>query len=304
MTEYIPWNSQPLDAWRQKYAQGKFIDLDGRSTHYVEAGAGEPLILIHGFNMDLNTWVNNMALLVAGYKVYALDLWGFGYSTREPLDYDFELFVEQMHLFMETLGIEKATLFGHSMGGGTAIAYTVRYPERVDKLVLVDPVGLPFKMALRSKLFTLPWLPELMFGLNNDYLRRKNLSDIWLYNPELLTDELYSLWSGFQKVQGTTPVLLEILRKGFFQELESEVDKLAEMEIPILLTWGRQDTAVPLHVGQEMHRRFKESTFKIFEDCGHMPNFECAVEFNLLVADFLSPVGEAATGAGEVDKPG
>jgi pimeloyl-ACP methyl ester carboxylesterase len=250
--------------------------------------------------MDLNTWVNNMALLVAGYKVYALDLWGFGYSTREPLDYGFELFVEQVHLLMETLGIEKATLFGHSMGGGTAIAYTVRYPERVHKLVLVDPVGLPFKMARRSKLFTLPWLPEFMLGLNNDYLRRKNLSEIWLHNPELLTDELYSLWSGFQKVQGTTPVLLEILRKKFFQELESEVDQLAEMDLPILLTWGRQDVAVPLHVGQEMHRRFKDSIFKIFEDCGHIPNFECAEEFNQLVTGFLSPAGEAATGAAEV----
>jgi pimeloyl-ACP methyl ester carboxylesterase len=184
--------------------------------------------------------------------------------------------------------------------GGTAISYTVRYPERVDKLVLVDPVGLPFKMALRSKLFTLPWLPEFMLGLNNDYLRKKNLAEIWLYNPEYLTHEIYETWSGFQKVQGTTAILLEILRKEFFQELESEVDQLAEMEMPILLTWGREDAAVPLHVGQEMHRRFKESTFKVFENCGHMPNFECAEEFNQLVADFLSPVGESATGAAEM----
>jgi pimeloyl-ACP methyl ester carboxylesterase len=140
-----------------------------------------------------------------------------------------------------------------------------------------------------------------MLGLNNDYLRKKNLAELWLYNPELLTDELFTLWSGFQKVQGTTPILLEILRKDFFQELEAEVDQLAEMEMPILLTWGREDAAVPLHVGQEMHRRFKESTFKIFEDCGHMPNFECAEEFNQLVADFLSPVGEATTETVEVE---
>ena len=300
MTEYIPWNSKSLEEWRQKHAQGKFVDLNGRSTHYVEAGTGEPLILIHGFNMDLNTWMNNMEFLGAGHKVYALDLWGFGYSTRQPLDYGFELFVEQVHLFMETVGIEKATLLGHSMGGGTAIAYTARYPERVDKLILIDPVGLPFKMALRSKLFTLPLLPEFMLGLNNDYLRRKNLAEIWLYNPKLLTDETYTIWSEFQKVQGTTAILLEILRKDFFQELESEVNQLAETEKPILLTWGRQDAAVPLHVGQEMRRRFKESTFKIFEDCGHMPNFECAEEFNQLVADFLSPVGEGAAGAAEV----
>ena len=117
MAEFIPWNSLSLEEGRQMVAHGKFIDLNGRSTHYIEAGTGEPLILIHGFNMDLNTWMNNMEFLGAGHKVYALDLWGFGYSTREPLDYGFELIVEQVHLFMETLSIEKATLFGHSMGG-------------------------------------------------------------------------------------------------------------------------------------------------------------------------------------------
>jgi len=73
---------------------------------------------------------------------------------------------------------------------------------------------------------------------------------------------------------------LEILRKDFFQELESEVEQLAEMEMPILLTWGREDAAVPLHVGQEMHHRFKGSAFEIFEKCVHMPNFDCAEEFN------------------------
>jgi len=76
----------------------------------------------------------------------------------------------------------------------------VDYPEREDKLVLIDPVGLPFKMALRSKLFKLPWIPEFMLGLNNDRLRKKNLAELWLNNPELLTQEIFATWSGFQKV--------------------------------------------------------------------------------------------------------
>jgi len=190
---------------------------------------------------------------------------------------------------MDTVGIEIATLVGHSMGSGTTIAFSAAYPERVDKLILVDSVGLPFKMAMRSKLFTMPRLPELLLGLNNDYLRRKNLSEIWLHNPNLLTDEIFARWSGFQKVQGSTRILLNILRKDFFQELELKINELARMEKPIVITWGRQDGAVPLHVGQEMLRRFKGSTLEIFDDCGHMPNFECAEQFNQLVFGFLSP---------------
>ncbi len=288
MATYIPWNSLSLEEGRQKFAQGKFIDLNGRSTHYVEAGEGDPIILIHGFNMDLNTWMKNIDFLGEYHRVYALDLWGFGYSTRQPLDYGFELFAEQVHQFMQALGIHKATLCGHSMGGGITIVYAGLHPQQVDKLILVDSVGLPFKMALRSKLFTMPRLPEFLLGLNNDYLRKKNLAEIWLHDPKLVTSDVFSRWSAFQKVQGTTTILLTILRKDFFQELEAEIDHLGSLELPILIAWGREDAAVPLHVGQEMHRLFKGSTFEIFENCGHMPNFECADEFNQLAISFLA----------------
>jgi pimeloyl-ACP methyl ester carboxylesterase len=65
---------------------GKFIELGGHSTHYIERGAGEPIILIHGFFYDSYTWSNNLDALADRFKVYALDLWGFGYNTREPMD--------------------------------------------------------------------------------------------------------------------------------------------------------------------------------------------------------------------------
>ena len=83
MASFIPWDSQPLSEWAQKHARGKFIDLDGYQTHYIERGDGEPVILIHGFFYDSHMWDENIDALAEHYRVYALDLWGFGYSTRE-----------------------------------------------------------------------------------------------------------------------------------------------------------------------------------------------------------------------------
>ena len=99
MSEFIPWDSQPLDVWSSKYAPGKFVDLDGRRTHYIEKGEGKPVLLLHGFFYDSYLWGANIDALAENFKVYALDLWGFGYSTREPLDYDYQLYVDQKQFF-------------------------------------------------------------------------------------------------------------------------------------------------------------------------------------------------------------
>jgi len=117
MRKFIPWDSQPLETWSENHAPGRIVDLDGRRTHYVEAGQGPPVILIHGFNHDLNTWNANIDAFSRCFKVYAVDLWGSGFSTRTPMDYGFPLFAEQIRSFMDYLDIPRAHLVGHSMGG-------------------------------------------------------------------------------------------------------------------------------------------------------------------------------------------
>ena len=86
LKKFTPWNSQPLDAWAQQYAEGSSIDLAGHRTHFIEEGSGDPVILVHGFFFDAFTWHSNVGALSASFRVIAPDLWGFGYSTREPLD--------------------------------------------------------------------------------------------------------------------------------------------------------------------------------------------------------------------------
>ncbi len=287
MSTFIPWNSQALDVWAGKYASGKFVDLNGRKTHYIEKGEGDPVILLHGFFFDSYLWAENIDALARHFRVYALDLWGAGYSTREPLDYGYPLFSEQLLRFMDRLGIQRASLVGQSMGGGTAIHFCVQHRERVEKLLLVAVAGLPNPLPLMARFFNLPGVGELFLGLNTDAIRKRGLADSFIHDRSLITDGYFEHVTRAQKIQGSTKVGMTILRKRFFGTLSDEIHRLAGMDVPVLLVSGREDRSIPLRVGQEMHRILADSRLEILDRAGHVPNFERAEEFNRLAVDFL-----------------
>lgn len=288
MAEFIPWNSQPLDEWAKKHAKGKFIKLDGYSTHYIEKGEGEPVILIHGFLYDSYMWNKNLDVLADRFKVYAVDLWGFGYSTREPMDYGYPLYANQLLKFMDALNIQKASLIGQSMGGGTSIFFSVNHRDRVNKLILVDPAGMPNPLPLIGKITNLPKIGEFLLGLKSDFYRKMVLSTTFIYDKEFVTESYFENVTRFHKIKGTTEILLKILRKQFFHTLPDEVHSLGETDMPILIIFGRQDKAVPLERGEEMHKVLRGSHLEIFEQAGHCPHDEQSQKFNQLAVDFLS----------------
>lgn len=293
MTEFVPWNSQPLDEWARKYAAGKFIDLDGYPTHYIERGAGEPIILIHGFFYDSYMWAKNIDALAEKFKVYALDLWGFGYSTREPLNYGYPLYADQLLKFMDDLHIQKASLVGQSMGGGTCILFSVRHRERVNKVILVDAAGMPNPLSLIGKMTNLPKVGEFLLGLKSNFFRKMVLGTTFVHDKKLISNSYFENVTRFQKIKGTSEVSLKILRKQFFDKLLDEIRTLGEMDVPILIIWGREDKPVPVGRGQEMHKILKDARLEILDRAGHCPHDEQSERFNQLAVDFLSSREEA-----------
>jgi pimeloyl-ACP methyl ester carboxylesterase len=286
MDKYIPWDSQSLDEWSSKYAPGKFVNLDGYSTHYIEIGKGEPVILLHGYFYDSTQWSKNLEALAGKFKVYAPDLWGFGYSTREPMDYGYPLYASQLLRFMDTLDIKKASLVGQSMGGGTAILFATQHPKRVNKLVLVASGGLPNPYGFLMRLACLPGIGESLFSLKGS--RRGILKANFIYDKNKLTDEYVEAVTRFQKVEGTTKVLLKVLRARFWDTLSEEIHTLGEMGLPVLIVWGRQDQSIPIKLGQDMHHILKGSRLEIIGQAGHCPNDEQPEVFNKLALEFLS----------------
>ena len=288
MSQYTRWDSQSLDTWSSKYAKGKFINLDGRKTHYIEQGEGEPVILLHGFFYDSYLWAENIDTLAKNNRVYALDLWGFGYSTREPLDYCYQLYADQVLQFMDYLDIRRASIVGQSMGGGTAVLFCLQHSDRVNKLILVNSAGLPNSPPWASKVACLPRIGELLFGLNTDVLRRDGLKNDFVHNKKLVTQSYFENVTRFHKISNTTKVILAVLRKNFFDKLSEEIECLAKMEVPILIVWGREDKAISLCHGQEMHRILRGSRLEILDNAGHVANFDRAEEFNKIAEKFLS----------------
>lgn len=286
MEKPVPWNSQPLDEWRVKYAKGKLINLDGHSTHYVEKGDGKPVILLHGWFHDSQMWSKNMDSLSRAFKVYAIDLWGFGYSTREPMDYGYPLYVDQLLKFMDALNIQKASLAGQSMGAGTSILFSTKHRDRVDKIVLVASAGMPNPPLLMTRVTCLPGVGELLFRLRGS--RRGILKSVFIHNKESIAGGYFEDLVRFHQIKGTTEALLSSLRKNFFDKLPDEIRRLGETDVPILIVWGWHDRSIRLKLGLQMHKILRGSHLEVLEHSAHCPNYEQPKEFNDIVVDFLS----------------
>ena len=291
---FIPWNSQPLQDWAAKYASGSFMELAGHSTHYVVRGAGDPVLLLHGFFYDSFMWHNNIGPLAEVFKVYALDLWGFGYSTRAPMEYGYNLYSRQLLDFMDALGIHRASMVGQSMGGGTILKFAVHHPDRVDKVILIDPAGMPNPLPLMGRIANLPLVGELMYGLQSDFTRRLALKRNFIHQSAFITDSYFENVTRFHKVKGTSEVMLAILRKRFFDTLYDDILEYARTEIPTLLVWGREDTSIPLVHGNAMHALLPGSRLQVIDAAGHCPHDEQSDQFNSLATSFLTGIPEAA----------
>ena len=183
-------DNKDYNSYVEKYAPGKLISLNGKQMHYVEKGKGEVVICIHGFLYNTTMWKKNIDSLASRYHVYAIDLFGWGFSERlKPDSYSFELYKNQVIGFMDALGIKKAHLIGQSMGGGTSVMIAANHPDRINKIILVDPAVLPYEFGFNAKLYALPFVGEFMNSLPTLALFKDLIKTLWFYDPKTVTDE-------------------------------------------------------------------------------------------------------------------
>ncbi len=274
----------------QKLAKGKFVAVGGKKVHYVEAGDGPPVILIHGFLYHTVMWKKNIDALAEKFKVYAVDLWGWGYSERlKGKKYSFDRYGKQIVGFMDALNIQKATLIGQSMGGGISVYVAAHFPDRVDRLILVDPAVIPYPMTTIGKIYQLPFVGEFMNAIPGDALMRNNLKTVWFYDRGKVTDEYCKEVLQPLCIKGSYAGIMYILRHVLKEPyVEKEANLLANMSIPILIIHGREDKAVPLDRSKRLNDLWKGSKLVIFDKAGHTPHEEHPEKFNKLAIEFLS----------------
>ena len=251
----------------------------GQKIHYVEAGSGPNVILLHGLGGSSNVWQLNIAATAEKFHVFAPDQIGFGKSDKPLVNYRIRTYVDFLDQFCKQLKIEHASLVGGSMGGWIAAAFTVAFPDRVDKLVLVDAAGYspPKNFDLRS-----------LYGLNPSTRDgMKVLASKIFVNKAFLTDLAIDQAISARLAAGDgytiNSIIESIIRGEDFLD-----DTVKTIKRPTLIVWGREDGLVPLADGERFNKEIAGSKLLVIDQCGHVPNLEKALEFNAALLKFLS----------------
>src|SRR5215212_6198317 len=257
----------------------KEVLVFGQKINYIEAGSGPTVILLHGLGGSSQAWQFNIGLLAEKFHVFVPDQIGFGKSDKPLVNYRIRTYVDFLDQFCKQLKIERATLVGNSMGGWIAAMFTAAFPDRVDKLVLVDAAGYAPPKDLDTRVF---------FGLNPTTREgMKVLVGKVFYNKAFLTDAAIDQAIAARLAAGdgyTINSITESIIRG-----EDFLDDIVKtIKRPTLIIWGRQDGLVSLAEGERFSKDIAGSKLIVIDQCGHVPNVEKSAEFNAAVLKFLT----------------
>ncbi len=271
----------------------KYIRIGNINTRYwAEGEKGSPVILIHGLGASAEIWMHNVSAIAGEHRVYVPDLVGFGLTDKPEATYSPTFMAAFIDDFMTALCINRACLVGNSLGGGVALQYALQFPGKVQKLVLVDSAGLGREMAFIMRLATIPLVGELMMQPN-----RMGMAFVLkrcVYDPAVITDVLVDIYYRLDSSPEARKSILSALRSsatifgGRADVLDPIIKNLGDINVPALIIWGRQDRILPVRHACFAAEKLPNARLHIFDQCGHMPNFERPQDFNGLVLNFIS----------------
>ena len=256
--------------------QSKKIKVGDLDIHYLTGGQGDPLIVIHGGGNGARAWLKNVEALSENYTVYVPDLPGFGRS--QPIDGDFYILelAEFVDEFSYNLGLESFHLMGHSLGGGIALHYALKFPHKIKKLVLVSSMCLGREIALWVRVLSIPAICRAIGKAALAVLRGVK----WVVGKLFATVEFVlplsitsiHLGSNLTTLKEQTTVLLS---------------RLSEIMVPTLVVWGAKDGILPVEQAYTAAELIPDCQVKVFEGCGHSVYREKIPEFSQTLTKFL-----------------
>lgn len=260
----------------------KFADVTRYRVRYAEAGKGAgKVLLVHGLGGSALSWTYNIGKLGRHFHVFAPDLIGFGESEKPSIRYDMDTFTRFLQRFMERLGIKRASLVGSSMGGQIAAEFSIRYPSRVERLVLISPAGIPpreFKGTSELRRYM-----KIFDAWNLEEVR--TILRVLDADQSSVTDEYVKSVNQYRMMEGA--------RHAFFSSLEGSTvaprlaKRLGSIRAKTLVIWGREDRMIPVRYCEPFITRMENCRLLILEGCGHRPHAEKPELFNRIVIDFL-----------------
>jgi pimeloyl-ACP methyl ester carboxylesterase len=256
------------------------VTVYGVKIHYVEAGSGPVVVLLHGLGGNTTNWQFNTAALAQHYRVIVPDQIGFGQSDKPLINYRVATYVDFLDAFLRQLNIERASLVGNSMGGWVAALYALAHPERVERLVLADAAGFSFAPGFDTgQLIKLN--PSTREGM-------KELIARVFYNKVIFMSDAFIDASMAGRINAGDGYTIRSITESIIRREDFLDNRLSAIKQPTLVIWGREDGLLPLADGQRFQKEIPGAELLIFEQCGHVPQVEKALDFNAAVLKFLA----------------
>ena len=256
-------------------------------TNYHDVGSGDPVLFLHGSGPGVSAFANwrlPIERLRDDIRIIAPDLVGFGYTVPpEGVEYGRDTWLTQIVDLLDALGLDRVSVVGNSFGGSMALALAVHHPERVDRLVLMGAVGVPFEIT--------EGLDAVWGYETTEETMGRLMRETFAHDPSLVTEELVR--SRYEA--STRPGAQEQFAAMFPAPRQRWVDAMAfsEEEIralthPALVVHGRDDKVIPLSNSLTLLDWLDDSVLHVFGRCGHWTQIEHADAFASIVRDFLT----------------
>jgi pimeloyl-ACP methyl ester carboxylesterase len=272
----------------------RFRMVHGYRRAFRVAGSGPPLVLIHGIGDNSETWEHVIPTLAKRHLVIAPDLLGHGKSDKPRADYSVAAYANGVRDLLGVLGVQRATLVGHSLGGGVAMQFAYQFPERTERLVLVGSGGSGPEVSSVLRMLTLPGAQAVLLLLRLPWARLQvsaAVSVLRMLNTALGAD---------------APDLLRVVdalpdatsRAAFIRTLRAVADWRGQVitmldrcyltqGMPTLLIWGTRDAVIPVAHAYRAHAAMPGSRLELFEGAGHFPFHTDPIRFVNMVEQFL-----------------
>ena len=270
------------------------ITLHGHCVSYLTAGEGEPIFLIHGITGSADQWAPVMPLLAERHTVVAPDLLGHGRSAKPRGDYSLGAYAAGIRDLMVALGHDRATIVGHSLGGGIAMQLAYQFPERCGRLVLVSSGGLGREVHPLLRAATLPGSELVLPVISNDRIRRAGTAVAGLLSHVGLQagPDLSEMARGYGTLADGDA------RSAFLHSLRAVIDVAGQRvhagdrlylasEVPTLIVWGGRDRVIPVDHSHTAHHGMPGSLLEVFDGSGHFPQLNEPVRFAHSLLDFM-----------------
>jgi len=267
-----------------------FVEVDGVRLHWAEAGAPSdrpPLVLLHALTNSYLSWSSVATLLAVDRRVLMLDLPGHGQSERPDAGYQLDWYAGIVARWLESIGLERADIVGHSFGGGVAQMLLLECPQRIRRLVLVAPGGLGKGVGGWLRLASLPHVVE---HLGQPFMALGTRLALREAGPGVSANDVVAL-SRFNSRAGSARAFARSVRdvvnwrgqsRNFFHRAK-EIEKLPA----ILILWGDRDAFIPIEQGRAFAALLEGVVFKAFQGAGHFLHNEQPAAFVQIVREFL-----------------